>query len=56
MQLLGPNTFPFNRLVMIFQSIIDDQVSLSAHLISQVPAVYLCSYGVKIACKDDITI
>ena len=49
MQLLGPSTFPFNRLVMIFRSIIGDQGTLSANLISQVSAVYLFCHGVKIA-------
>ena len=50
MQLLGPNTFPFSRLVMIFQSIIDDEVTLSANLISQVPIPVVYLYYVPCKC------
>jgi len=56
-QLLGPNNFPFNRLVMIFQSITENQVTLSVNLLSQVHNyVYLYYISVKVISKVNILI
>ena len=45
-QLLGPNTFNFKCLCIIFKSICDDEVEISVDLLSQVLTAYVvaCLY------------